>query len=82
MKYVSVAKLHKLYTVRIFYDYSNKYCLQLNGTCGDGVNACSILESWKTLEEAMICARGIAKMFRLPHEHIVVEEPVRELGRC
>ncbi|WP_248925843.1 hypothetical protein [Paenibacillus hamazuiensis] len=70
---ISFYNLKCLSSIRIYKGADNQYYIEVEGLYNDDTKAKGFVDPWETLEEALICARGISKMFDLDLALIQVE---------
>jgi hypothetical protein len=70
MAKLSLSEVESLYKIRIYRESSTVYMVEVGGFESDPSMAKETSFAWSNLEEALICARGISKMFDLAVEFI------------
>jgi hypothetical protein len=74
MKKASLGEIQSISWIKIVSAENGSYCVQVEGNYRNYSTARQVVYTWQSMSEAVICARGIAKMFNLPHSSITVEE--------
>jgi hypothetical protein len=73
---LSLSEVESLNEIKVYREGLGKYCVKVHANHFDQSNSKEVIYEWSNMEEALICARGISKMFNVPHEFISIEQGI------
>lgn len=81
MKRISLGNVRSLRKIRIYMDGSKKYCVEVVGSYLDNSKVNGVYDTWNTLDDALVCARGISKMFTSKFGVVSIEIGINEIRK-
>jgi hypothetical protein len=70
---ITLGDIQALIKIRIFKDESGKYSVEGEGFRVDRTRVKGVIDTWSSLNDALICARGVSKMFHLKFAYVVID---------
>jgi hypothetical protein len=70
---LSLSETETLSEIKVYRERIGKYCVKVHANQFDQPNSKEVIYEWSNMREALICARGISKMFNVPQEFINIE---------
>jgi hypothetical protein len=79
MKRISLGNVKSLSKIRIYMDGASRYCVEIDGSYLDDSKVKGVFDTWNTLDDAMVCAKGISKMFNSMFGVVLIEIGTNEI---
>lgn len=70
---LSLSEAESVNKIEISRKSTSTYCVKIHGVPVNRTKEEEISYIWNSKQEALICARGIGKMFNLPSERILID---------
>ncbi|MEK3913695.1 hypothetical protein [Paenibacillus sp. FSL H7-0331] len=73
---LSLSEARSVNKIEISRKSISTYCVKIHGVPVNRIQEEEISYTWSSKQEALICARGIGKMFNLPSELILIDSGI------
>ncbi|NHN30315.1 hypothetical protein [Paenibacillus agricola] len=74
---LSLSEVESLTEIKVYRERLGKYCVKVYANQFNQSNSKEAIYEWRNMRDALICARGISKMFNVPKELISIEQGIQ-----